>query len=168
MIPDFAKLASHLPASFRATALLRGFGLLHVPLLLSVRPSVTEITDERVEVKIALNRWTRNHLKSMYFGTLAMGADCVVGLLAVHHVRKRKAKVQFAFKDFHANFIKRPEGDVLFVCEAGEMVAKVVDEAIASPDRKNLAVPAYAVLAKNPKEKVAEFTLTLSLKRGKP
>jgi acyl-coenzyme A thioesterase PaaI-like protein len=118
MIPDFAKLASHLPPSFRATAMLRGFGLLHVPLLLSLRPTVTEINDERVAIKIPLNRWTRNHLRSMYFGSLAMGADSVVGLLAVHHIRKRKANIQFAFKDFQANFLKRPEGDVLFVCEA--------------------------------------------------
>ncbi|MGZ3693624.1 MAG: DUF4442 domain-containing protein [Bdellovibrionota bacterium] len=167
MIPDFAKLASHLPPSFRATALLRGFGLLHVPLLLSLRPTVTEITDDQVKVRIPLNRWTRNHLHSMYFGSLAMGADCVVGLMAVHHIRKRNANIQFAFKDFTANFLKRPEGDVLFVCEAGELVAKFVDEVNQSTERKNLSVPCHAVLAKKPDEKVAEFTLTLSLKRGK-
>lgn len=166
MIPDFAKLASHLPASFRATALLRGFGLLHVPLLLSLRPTVTEISDEAVKVRVPLNRWTRNHLRSMYFGTLAMGADCVVGLLAVHHIRKNKGKINFAFKDFQANFLKRPEGDVIFVCEAGELVAQFVADVAQSDERKNCAVPAYAVLAKNPKEKVAEFTLTLSLKRS--
>lgn len=166
MIPSFSELASRLPASFRATAMLRGFGLLHVPLLLSLRPSVTEISDARVAVKIPLNRWSRNHLKSMYFGSLAMGADCVVGLLAVHHIRKKNAKINFAFKDFQANFLRRPEGDVLFICEEGKKLEKFVAEVAKSEERKNLSVPAYAVLEKNPGERVAEFTLTISLKRS--
>lgn len=167
MIPDFSKLASHFPASFRATAMLRGFGLLHVPLLLSLRPSVTEIDDEKVCIRVPLTRWSRNHLQSMYFGALAMGADSVVGLLAVHHIRKRKANINFAFKDFTANFLKRPEGDVLFVCEAGAELERFVEKVSKGEERHNLRVPCYAALVDKPEEKVAEFTLTLSLKRGK-
>lgn len=164
---DFAQLTNRLPATFRATALLRAFGLLNVPLLASLRPTVTEISDDRIAVRVPLNRWTRNHLKSMYFGTLTMGAECVVGLLAVHHIRQRKAKVQFAFKDFQAQFLKRPESDVLFVCEDGANIARFVEEVIASGERGNRKIPAYAVLAKNPTERVCEFNLTLSLKKGK-
>jgi acyl-coenzyme A thioesterase PaaI-like protein len=164
---DFARLTNRLPATFRATALLRAFGIMSVPLLASIRPTVTEISDELVQLRVPLNRWTRNHLKSMYFGTIAMGADCVVGLLAVHHIRKRKAKVQLSFKDFQANFLKRPESDVLFVCTEGAMISQFVDDVITSGERRNLSVPAYAVLAKNPAERVCEFTLTLSLKKGK-
>lgn len=161
------QLTGKLPARFRATALLRGFGLLYVPLLLSLRPTVMEISDDRAVVRIPLNRWTRNHLRSMYFGTLAMGADCVAGILAMHHVRQQSGEIHFSFKDFQANFLKRPEGDVLFICEEGKALKKLAITAATSLERHHQTVKAYAVLEKKPEERVAEFTLTVSLKRKK-
>jgi hypothetical protein len=150
----------------KATALLRGFGLAYIPLLFSVAPKVVELSDARAIVRIPLNRWTRNHLKSMYFGALAIGADCVGGLLAVHHIRQRRAKnVQLSFKNFRADFLRRPEGDVLFICEAGAEIATLVEEVLASGERRNLTVKSHAVLAEKPEERVAAFELTLSLKR---
>jgi hypothetical protein len=46
-------------------------------------------------------------------------------------------------------------------------VEKFVEKVSKSSERHNLAVPCYAALVSKPEEKVAEFTLTLSLKRGK-
>jgi acyl-coenzyme A thioesterase PaaI-like protein len=155
-----------LPPAMRATALLRGFGFLKVPLLNSVKPQVQDISDRRVVVSIPLRRWTKNHLGSMYFGSLAIGADCVVGLMAMHHIQKRGGgKVHLSFKDFKANFLKRPEEDVLFVCEEGERVARLVEKVLASGERENLTVNAYASVKSRPLEPVAEFQLTLSLKK---
>jgi acyl-coenzyme A thioesterase PaaI-like protein len=147
-----------------ATAFLRGFGLWKVPLLFSVGPKVRELTDEATVVEIPLRRWTRNHLGSMYFGTLAIGADCVVGLTGWNQVRKRGGKVHLSFKDFHADFLKRPEGNVLFHCREGRKVAMFVEEVLRTGERGNLAVQAYATV-KGSEEPVARFTLTLSLKR---
>lgn len=161
-----AQVEPRLPKTFKDTAYLRAFGLMKIPLLFSVNPSVVALNETRAIVKIKLNRWTRNHLGSMYFGTMAIGADCVVGLLAVHHTQaKGKAKVHLSFKDFKADFLKRAEGDVLFICEEGQEIERFVDEVIHSPERKNLTVPARAVLAEKPEEPVATFALTLSLKR---
>jgi acyl-coenzyme A thioesterase PaaI-like protein len=160
------RIKSALPAPLRATLLLRAFGLRYVPLLLSVRPTVVEISDDKAVLRIPLNRWTRNHLRSMYFGTLAIGADCVAGLLAVHHIRQHEGKeIHFSFKDFHADFLRRPEGNVLFVCEAGKELKKFVTSVAASSERMNCTVPAYAVLEKRPEERVAAFQLTISLRR---
>lgn len=139
---------------------------MRVPLLFSVRPKVVELNERRAAVKIPLNRWTRNHLGSMYFGTLAIGADCVVGILAFYAIQRRKAKkVHLSFKDFQAEFLRRPEGSVLFCCDAGPEIEALVDEVLHTGERKNLTVPAYAALAKNPEQVVARFLLTLSLKR---
>jgi acyl-coenzyme A thioesterase PaaI-like protein len=155
-----------LPPTWKATALLRGFGLLKVPLLFSLRPRVVRIDDEACWIRVPLNRWTKNHLGSLYFGALAMGADAVVGLMALHHCRKRKAhSVHLSFKDFQANFLRRPEGPVIFACDAGELVEGFVEKVIASGQRENCTIPAYAFLEGQPSEVVAEFKLTLSLKR---
>jgi hypothetical protein len=155
-----------LPETLKATALLQGFGLWKVPLLFSVRPRVRELGEKKAVVEIRLNRWTKNHLGSMYFGALAIGADCVVGLLATHQInRQGGGSVHLSFKDFQADFLTRPEDHVLFVCEEGEKLARFVEKVLASGERENLTVKAYASTASRPEKPVAHFQLTLSLKR---
>ena len=56
--------------------MLRLFGLLKIPLIWYVKPSVVSIGEEKIVVKVPLRRRNKNHLKSMYFGTLCVGADC--------------------------------------------------------------------------------------------
>jgi hypothetical protein len=157
-------LHASLPLTFKATAVLRAFGFFRVPLLFSVRPRVLRLDGEACVVRIPLKRWTKNHLGSMYFGSLAIGADCVVGLLGLHLVRERGGDVVLAFKDFQAEFLKRPEGHVLFVCEEGRAMGAFVDRVLASPERQNESFQAYAVV-EGSTEPVARFALTLSLKR---
>lgn len=159
-------VAGLLPPKVRNTLLLRAFGLVRIPLLFSVSPTILELDDERAVVRVKLSRWTRNHWGSMYFGTMAIGADCAVGMTAMHHIWKLKAHdVQLIFKDFHASFLKRPDGHVLFICDEGDKARKLVQKARKSGERENLTLNARAVLEKNPDEPVAEFALTLSLKR---
>jgi len=154
------------PKSLRDTVVLRAFGLMRIPLLFSVQPTIVELSDERAVVRVKLSRWTRNHWGSMYFGTLAIGADCAVGLTAMHHIWSLNARdVQLIFKDFHADFLKRPDGHVLFICDEGLKARELVERARASGERENATLKARAVLEKAPGEPVAEFALTVSLKR---
>jgi acyl-coenzyme A thioesterase PaaI-like protein len=155
-----------IPAHIKATLLLNTFGLFKVPVIFFLRPRVLEISHERIVVKIPLRRRSKNHLGSMYFGALAAGADCVVGLLAVHLMRELgHPQMHLSFKDFHADFLKRAMGDVHFVCDSGPAISQQIKEAAATQQRVNLTVPAYAIVPDiDPKDPVATFTLTLSLK----
>ena len=154
------------PKRLRDTVLLRAFGLLKIPLLFSVQPTIIELTDEKAVVRIKLGRWTRNHWGSMYFGTLAIGADCAVAMTAIHHIWQLDAhNVQLIFKDFHASFLKRPDGHVLFICDEGLQAKARVEAARDGDERQNLTLKGRAVLERKPLEPVAEFALTLSLKR---
>jgi acyl-coenzyme A thioesterase PaaI-like protein len=159
------QLDARLPAAWKATALLQGYGLWKIPLLFSVRPKVREINEEKIVVEIPLTRWTKNHLGSMYFGALAIGADCSVGLLALHLVKRNGGQVHLSFKDFQVNFRKRAEGNVLFVCEEGAALTKFVAAVMKSGERKNITVKGYAHVVGYPGDPVAEYSLTLSLKR---
>ena len=84
----------------KQTVGMRLFGWLKIPLLASVRPSVVELSETRCVVRIPLRRWTRNHLGSMYFGALAIGADCAGGLLAMDAIRRSGGGVSLVFKAF--------------------------------------------------------------------
>ena len=59
------RLFSMLPENVQATLLLRYFGFFKIPLLFFVKPTVIEMSDHRVVVRILLRRRTRNHLRSM-------------------------------------------------------------------------------------------------------
>ena len=161
-------LAQALPARLRETFLLRTFGFLKVRMLFFISPTVVEATEERCVVKVPLNHRTRNHLKSMYFGALAAGADCAGGLIAMRLIQDEGAKVSLIFKDFHAEFLKRAEGDVHFTCEEGIAIRELVRKAIGSGERENMPVHITATVpSKMGNEPVARFILTLSLKRRK-
>ncbi|BDU74276.1 DUF4442 domain-containing protein [Mesoterricola silvestris] len=153
-------------ALLRRTFALRLLGWARIPLLASVRPTVEELDADRCVVRVPLRRWTRNHLGSMYFGALAIGADCAGGLLAVERIRARKAGLTLIFKAFEARFLKRPEADVRFICEDGARIGELVERALASGERETGPVRVRAdVRTGTSTETVAEFTLELSLKK---
>lgn len=150
---------------WKETLKLRVFSIVKIPLLFLVRPQVIEITKERCEVMIPLNPLTRNHVKSMYFGVLAMGADLAGGTFVLDAIERSGKNVSFIFKDFTANFLKRAEADVHFICEEGDKVSQVVSETIKTKKRANATVN---IIATTPKktgdEPIAKFTLTISVK----
>ena len=149
----------------RETFSLRWIGLTKIPLLFYVGVSVVEISPERMVVRIPLRRRTKNHLGSMYFGALCIGADCAPGAFAMYLIRKQPARISMVFKDFQAEFLKRAEGDVDFCCAQGKEIAELVAQAAASDERVERQVEVIATVPSLSDEPVARFKLTLSLKK---
>lgn len=150
---------------FKHTFFVRAFTFAKIPLIWWLRPEILEIGKDKTELKISLSRRTRNHLNSMYFGALAVGAELVIALKAVFAIYESKQKVDFVFKDFHADFLKRPEGDVHFICMQGQEVESLISKAINSGERENQKFSGYAVCpSQSNEEKVMTFSLTLSVK----
>lgn len=136
-----------------------------VPLIGHLKPQLISIDDERVVIKLPLTRRSKNHLNSMYFGALAVGADVAGGLHAFYHARKSPIKLSLVFKSFTAQFLQRPESDVYFICDKGAQVKAMIAAALEQGERINQIIPidAYTHYPQQP-EKVASFTLELSLK----
>ena len=141
------------------------FGLMRIPLIFFCRPKVVYISDTKLEVKIKLNRRTKNHLNSMYFGVLSVGADVTGGFLAMKLIRNNQSRISLIFKDFHADFLKRAEGDVHFICEDGLAIKNLVEVVEQTGERQNLPLHITATVPSISNETVAEFILTLSLKK---
>ena len=89
-------------------------GLVKIPIIGFVKPKLIELNDEKARVKIRLRRRTKNHLNSMYFGALAVGADVAAGLHAFYFAGKMGKKVSFAFKGMSVEFLMRAESSVVF------------------------------------------------------
>jgi acyl-coenzyme A thioesterase PaaI-like protein len=101
----------------------------------------------------------------MYFGVLATGADLAGGLVAMNEIVISKKNISLSFKDFHADFLKRAEGDVHFVCDQVAELKKFVKTVSETDERQNFKVHINAIVPSKGPELVATFTLTLSLKR---
>lgn len=149
----------------KETALLRLLGL-RIPMIFFVGPRVQELDDEGCAISIPLTYRSKNHLGSMYFGALHVGADLTSGLNAARLIYTKHRKVSLVFKDCRAEFLKRADGDVLFRTRDGGRVRAAVEQADASGERVTVPVEVVATVPKKyGDEPVARFTLGLSLKR---
>ncbi len=158
-------LSKYLSPTTSATLEILYFGFRKIPMLFFVRPTVIEISPDRVVVIVKLRRRTRNHLGSMYFGALAVGADCAAGIIAMRLINRQSENISLVFKDFKADFLQRALGDVHFTCSQGAEIAALVSQAARSDERVELPVHLTATVPAQGDEPVAQFTLTLSLKR---
>ena len=150
---------------FKYNLYLWYFGLTKVRLINYCHPQIVDVSEKGVTLLIPLNRRTRNHVKSMYIGVMTVGVDLVTGFTAMLKIRESKRNVILIFKDMKANFLKRAEGDVHYICNEGRKIAQAVDETLKTGERVNLLVPVTATVPeKFGDEPVAEFTITLSLK----
>jgi acyl-coenzyme A thioesterase PaaI-like protein len=149
----------------QANFFLRTIGLKQIPLIYYVGARVVEATDEKTVIRIPLNRRTKNHLGSMYFGALAIGADVTGAWVAFMLLQQSKQQVSIVFKDMKAEFLMRPEGDVHFTCTDSQAIKDTFAATIADGERKNLPVRVVATVpSKTGDQPVATFELTLSAK----
>ena len=154
-----------IPPKIKDTAFVRMFGLFKIPLIWFIKPTVEELGEVKTVIKVPFVRRNKNHLRSMYFGVMCAAADLAGGLAAMKHIQSSKRKVSLSFKDFHADFFKRAEGDTYFTNFQGQEIEEFVSKVIESGDRENMQVKVVATTpSKFGDEPVAEFTLTLSLK----
>lgn len=141
------------------------FGHFNVPLIGHLRPRLIALNDAEIVIKLPLCRRSKNHLNSMYFGALAVGADLAGGMHGFYHADKAKVKLSLAFKSFQAQFLRRPESDVYFVCSSGEAVKHMITDSQSTGMRINqpLEINAFTNYPDKP-EHVAHFIIELSLK----
>jgi acyl-coenzyme A thioesterase PaaI-like protein len=157
-------LVARLGPEAEANLYLRAFALTKVPLIAWTGARVVAVDDERCVVRVRLRRRTRNHLRSMYFGVLMVGADVAGGLLAFRRVAAVGRRVSFVFKDVQASFHKRAEGDTYFTCADGAAIAAAIDQTLATGERVSLPVTVTATVPDRlGDEPAATFVLTLSV-----
>jgi len=121
--------------------------------------------EKTVEVTMPHKWRTKNHLGSIYFGALAIGADLAGAFLVFTKAKARGVNANFAFKDVEGKFLKRPESTVHFISHDGDVIDQMLDESIATGERVNRPVSVIVTCPeKNGDDVMASFTLTLSIK----
>ena len=152
---------------FKANLYLKTFGFFKIPLIFYINPKIVYLSDKEIKVSVGLNRRTRNHYGSMYFGALAVGADLSVGLFAMSLVKKSRSDMVLLFKDFEIQFHKRAEGNTIFTCQEHEKINNQIETVLRSGGRVNEKVSGQAFVPSRGDDPVCSFKLTISLKQRK-
>ena len=137
-------------------------GFFKIPLIGYVRPKLIEVNEDTIKVRIRLRRRTKNHLNSMYFGALTVGADIAGGIHVFYFSEKAGKKVSFSFKGMKADFLKRAESHIIFESNDGQIIKQAIEESSLSKERVNKNVLVNALDLKD--EIVATFEMVVSVK----
>ncbi|MBL6668461.1 MAG: DUF4442 domain-containing protein [Crocinitomicaceae bacterium] len=137
-------------------------GFVKIPMIRYTKPKLLMISDDAVRVKIKLRRRTKNHLNSMYFGALSVGADIAGGIQVFYFSKKMDRKVSFAFKGMNAQFLKRAESDIVFESNEGQKIQKAMEKSLAEQSRVNESILVEA--KNNLGEVVATFEMIVSVR----
>ncbi len=148
------------PTLRRMQWLLLLLGRLKIPMIGFVRPRIMEMDDQKVKIRIRLRRRTRNHLGSMYFGALAVGADLAGAIHSVYFTGGKE--MSMSFKSMQAEFLKRADGDVFFESKGGVIIREMIEESRDTGERLNRMVEVSARDIKG--ELVAHFKIEISIK----
>lgn len=137
-------------------------GFVKIPMIHFVRPKLIDVNDTKITIRIPFRRRTKNHLNSMYFGALAVGADLAAGLHVYYLSERLGNNISLAFKSTTGQFLKRPESDVYFYCEEGAFILDEIKSAKISQERRNFKVMVKAY--NTSKEEVAIFEMEVSIR----
>ena len=103
---------------------------------------------------------------SLYIAVLTMGAELSVAVPTMTAILDGHRGVVLIFRDFHAEYRKRADGDVVFRCADVPAIAEAVARADGTGERVTIPVTSVATVPdKYGDEPVAHFTLGLSLRR---
>lgn len=142
---------------------IKASSFLRVPLLFFCSPKVISLTPS-AKVKLPLNWFTKNHYRTMYFGALCMGAELSVALPLLNEMFINKRKVNFIFKDFQSDFLKRADTNVIFEFDKVTELYDLVSECEKQKARltKNFTGKAYS--EKDPSCIFMTYNIAISVK----
>lgn len=144
--------------------LIKGTSLLRVPLLSFCNPKLIAL-EPKSQVFIPLNFVTKNHVRTMYFGALAMGAELSVAVPILNAMFIEKKKISFIFKNVKCEFLKRADTDVIFEYASIDKSRELIEKALQSGERENLTCPGLAYSSKNPENVFMTYEITVSVKK---
>ena len=95
-----------------------------------------------------------------------MGADLAAGYAVIRYLQSHGIKHSLVFKDLQAQFLKRPESHVEFLCEYQDRLQGLKNQLVSAGGRQETKLPVVAYCPKlSSQEPVAKFTLTVSVKK---
>lgn len=137
----------------------------NVPMIDYSGLNIEYLDHEKCIIKMPFIPQNKNHVNSMYFGSILIGTEVSAGVLAFYHLKCDKQNSTVVFKDVCGSFLKRAEADTYFICSDSAAISEAIKEATRTKQRVNVTVNVIGVTNLNDlNEKVSDFKITVSVK----
>ena len=128
---------------------------------------VSSISDEKATAYVK-HRWiNQNPFKSLYWATQGMAAELVTGILMIKKIEESGSKISMLVVKQEGGFHKKATGKIVFSCEEGAVIDKVIDAAIKTKEGQSLVLKATGFDQDNEMVSSFEFTWSIKLKSKK-
>ena len=158
MAPNFELFAKQMVSPLK----VRMFLLSKLPSAYFSGVRIRSIDENKCEVTVPFKWFSQNPFRSTYFACLSMAAEMSTGALALGHLYKRKPAVSMLVVKTEGEYFKKAVDKTKFVCEAGEEINRMIEEAIATGESRTVRVKSIG--RNKAGELVAEFYITWSFK----
>jgi len=136
-----------------------------LPLGLLVGLRVQAIDEYQSIVSVPYKYLNRNPFQSIYFAVQAMAAEFSTAVLAMSILSEISVPVSMLVQEVKATFTKKAKSRVLFHCEQGAEIEKVIKESVETGEGRTISVK--SVGSNEEGVQVAEFYVTWTFKPKK-
>lgn len=137
----------------------------NVPMIDFSHLNIVHLDYDKCIVKMPFIAQNKNHLQSMYLGSIVIGTEVSAGILAAYQLRHDKHDSSIIFKNIAGDFIRRAESDTYFICTDSRLISNGIKKAAITKERLNIKVNVIGVTdLNNMDDKVSDFTITISIK----
>ncbi len=125
---------------------------------------IKHCTPQQAEVSLPFRWRSQNPFRSTYFAALAGAAELSTGVLALIGLAGRE-KVSMLVVHVEAQFYKKADAKVTFLCNQGVALIETIDRAIASGDAQQFTATSIGTLPNG--DVACEMKITWSFKTKK-
>jgi len=123
---------------------------------------VDVLNEQQAVVSLQQKWFNKNPFNSIYFAVLSMAAEMSTGLLSMGHIYKRTPAISMLVTKIEGSFTKKATGKILFTCNDGDAVNKLIEHATISGEA--VSITCHSTGRNEQDEIIAEFYITWSFK----
>ena len=123
---------------------------------------VSSISDEKATATVTHKWINQNPFKSLYWATQGMAAELVTGILMIKKIKESKQKIAMLVVKQEGSFHKKATGKIIFSCDEGTSIDKVIEAAIKTKEGQTIVLEAAGFDQNN--EMVSSWAFTWSIK----
>ena len=123
---------------------------------------VDSLENNKCTVRVKLGFFNKNPFKSLFWAVQGMSAEMPGGLLLQNKIKSSGHNIAMLLVGSSSNFTKKAVGKVLFTYEQGELLDKLVNEAVKTKDAQTITIKTNGIDQSG--DVVSEFSFNWSIK----
>lgn len=126
-----------------------------------------DLTNHKAVVTVTHKWINQNPFKSMYFAVQSMAAELSTGALVIKRIQECGSPISMLVTNHQGRFTKKAVGKIRFVCEDGNLINEVIEQAIKINEGQTVIMKSVGIDESGEQVSVYEFEWSLKLKSSK-